>query len=134
MAQEVGSLATRTQKALMEVNTTLSTITQNVDDVSHRMNQQAARIEKANTLSNSVQNTSTQTTDYLKQLIGRIEGMNAVFMDLVQDTQIIINKVVSVQSLASKTLQNAEGMKNIMQESKYLVQQIAHKTNDYKTD
>ncbi|WP_104710202.1 methyl-accepting chemotaxis protein [Helicobacter felis] len=134
VAQEVGSLATRTQKALMEVNTTLSTITQNVDDVSHRMNQQAARIEKANTLSNSVQNTSTQTTDYLKQLIGRIEGMNAVFMDLVQDTQVIINKVVSVQSLASKTLQNAEGMKNIMQESKYLVQQIAHKTNDYKTD
>ncbi len=133
VADEVSNLAARTQHALIEVNTTLSTIIQNVDDVSQKMSQQAARIEKANVLSNSVQETSTQTTEYLEQLIERIKGVNIRFVHLVQDTQTIINEVISVQSSASKTLENAESMQAIMQESKELAQQIAHKTNDYKT-
>ncbi|WP_121021720.1 methyl-accepting chemotaxis protein [Helicobacter vulpis] len=133
VADEVSNLATRTQQALGAVNTTLSNITQSVHDVSHKMSQQAARLEKANTLSASVQKTSTQTTDYLERLIARIKGVNLIFIHLGQDTQEIINQMISVQASASKTLKDAAGMKSIMQESKDIIEQIAHKTKDYKT-
>ncbi|MFC3847467.1 methyl-accepting chemotaxis protein [Helicobacter baculiformis] len=133
VAQEVSNLAMRTQKALTEVNGTISTIVQNVVDVGGKMNQQTARIEEASTLSASVQETSAKTSDYLEKLIERVKGVNLIFINLGHDTQAIINKVISVQASASKTLKDVDGMKTIMQESKDLVQQIAHKTNDYKT-
>ncbi|WP_120951217.1 methyl-accepting chemotaxis protein [Helicobacter sp. L8] len=133
VADEVSNLAMRTQQALVEVNATLTSIVQNVKGVSEQMHQQAARIEKANALSTSVQKTSTKTTEYLEQLIERIKGVNLVFINLGQNTQDIINKVISVQGSASHTLKNAQRMQTIMQESKDIVEQITHKTKDYKT-
>ncbi|WP_158655706.1 hypothetical protein [Helicobacter cynogastricus] len=59
--------------------------------------------------------------------------MSIVLTGCVQDTRAIINKGVSAQSSANKTLENAQGMKALMQEFKNLVQQIVQKTDDYKT-
>ncbi|WP_104695426.1 methyl-accepting chemotaxis protein [Helicobacter salomonis] len=133
VADEVSSLAARTQQALTEVNGTISSIVQNVGAVGEKMHEQAARIEESSVLSMGVKEGSIQTIEYLEKLIERIKGVNLIFIDLGQDTQDIINKVISVQSCASDTLKNAHTMQEIMRASKQLVEHIAQKTNDYKT-
>ncbi|WP_221281257.1 methyl-accepting chemotaxis protein [Helicobacter gastrocanis] len=133
VANEVSNLATRTQQALTEVNGTISSIVQNVSAVGEKMHEQTTRIEESNVLSIKVQEGSIRAIEYLEQLIERIKGINLIFMRLGQDTQAIINKVISVQGCASDTLKNAHDMQAIMRTSKQLVEQIARKTDDYKT-
>ncbi|WP_104725781.1 methyl-accepting chemotaxis protein [Helicobacter felis] len=133
VAQEVSNLATRTQKALMEVNTTISTIMQDVDEVGNKMGQQTLRIEEASALSASVQESSIKTSAYLANLIERIKEVNLVFIKLGHNTQAIIGDVISVEVSASDTLKNANKMELIMEHSKSVVEQIYHKTNEFKT-
>ncbi|WP_324737751.1 methyl-accepting chemotaxis protein [Helicobacter salomonis] len=133
VAQEVSNLAARTQKALMEVNTTISTIMQDVDEVGNKMGQQTLRIEEASALSASVQESSIKTSAYLANLIERIKEVNLVFIKLGHNTQAIIGDVVSVEVSASDTLKNANKMELMMEHSKSVVEQIYHKTNEFKT-
>ncbi|WP_121021718.1 methyl-accepting chemotaxis protein [Helicobacter vulpis] len=133
VADEVSNLATRTQQALSEVNNTISSIVQNVGAVGSKMHEQTARIEESSVLSVSVQEGSIRAIEYLEKLIERIKEANLLFVNLGQDTQDIIQKVISVQASASDTLKNAHTMQEIMHNAKKLVEQIAQKTNDYKT-
>ncbi|WP_120946080.1 methyl-accepting chemotaxis protein [Helicobacter labacensis] len=133
VADEVSNLAACTQQALSEVNATISSIVQNVEAVREKMHEQTARIEESSVLSANVQEGSIKAIEYLEKLIERIKDANLVFIHLGQNTQDIINKVISVQGCANETLKNAHSMQEIMRASKALVEQIAQKTDDYKT-
>ena len=66
VADEVRKLAERTQKSLTEIDMSVSTIVQSINDVSDKMNQNAQNIEKLTEISNDVEDKIAITSDAME--------------------------------------------------------------------
>ena len=66
VADEVRKLAERTQKSLTEIDMSVSTIVQSINDVSDKMNQNAKNIEKLTEISNDVEDKISITSNAME--------------------------------------------------------------------
>lgn len=109
VADEVRKLAERTQKSLIDTNTTINVIVQAINDISCEMNQNAKRIATLNNYSNNV---NIQTGDAVSFLQQSVDATNRVVERSIQNVSqienVILEKVSFIDHISASNARSVE--------------------------
>ncbi len=109
VADEVRKLAERTQKSLIETNSTINVIVQSIGDISGEMNINAVRVKKLGLLANEVE---TQTEEAVNMLEQSVLASNEVVIKTEHNAKlvhsVIIEKITIINSLSSSNARSVE--------------------------
>lgn len=108
VADEVRKLAERTQKSLVDTNTTINVIVQSVNDISDKMNRNITRIQNLVNASNTLNNHTDITAQTLADTVSLIQKLYDDAQTNVQTTSQIINQINIVSSLSANNTKSAE--------------------------
>ncbi len=133
VADEVRKLAERTQKSLSEINTTISVITQSVNDASEHMSVNAKAIEALSQNANEVEQDINSSVHAIEESITQVDETVSGYIDNSKTIATMINKVSSIEKISQE---NQETVEEISDASSNLMQ-MTNNLNDllqgYKT-
>jgi len=119
VADEVRKLAERTQKSLIEIDMSVSTIVQSINDVSDKMNLNAQKIENLTHISHDVEEKIDITSSSI-QISNRVANESKQeSIKMSEDIQDIIKDISNIESLSSA---NGKSVLSIEEELRRLVQ------------
>lgn len=133
VADEVRKLAERTQKSLTEIEISVSTIVQSINDVSDKMNENAKGMQRLTAISQDVEqkvnDTSLEMQHSIKVAVKSVEDSQI----MVKHTDEIINQIEQINAHSSS---NKEKVISIENDSKNLLE-VAHsldsRINEFKS-
>lgn len=133
VADEVRKLAERTQKSLTEIEISVSTIVQSINDVSDKMNENAKGMQRLTAISQDVEqkvnDTSLEMQHSIKVAVKSVEDSQT----MVKHTDEIINQIEQINAHSSS---NKEKVISIENDSKNLLE-VAHsldsRINEFKS-
>lgn len=133
VADEVRKLAERTQKSLSEIEISVSTIIQSINDVSDKMNNNAKDMEKLTTISKDVESkiddTSSQMRHSIEVAVKSVQDSETI----VKHTDEIINKIDIINRHSAS---NKERVISIENDSKRLLEvarQLDSSINEFRS-
>jgi len=134
VADEVRKLAERTQKSLIETNTTVNIIVQSISDISGEMNQNAKRIQELSTFSNQV---TEQTNDAVTMLEQSVDATDQVVTkannNVVLIKTAVIEKVGEINTLSSSNARSVEEIAAAAEHLSKLSSTLSHTLDQFKT-
>ena len=122
VADEVRKLAERTQKSLVEINSTINVIVQSVNDSSEQISQNAASIEKLSGHAIEVRSEITRSVDAMKRSIVQVDETVNGYIENGKTIQGMIAQVSTINELSSH---NAKSVEEIAKASDHLSAQTA---------
>ena len=122
VADEVRKLAERTQKSLSEIDISVSTIVQAINDVSDKMNTNAQNIEALVNISDDVEQKISTTTDAMKTSTAMANKSKSDSQKMSQNIQEIIAYIQKIEALSTT---NGTSVTNIESDLEKLVQVAA---------
>lgn len=133
VADEVRKLAERTQKSLTEIEISVSTIVQSINDVSDKMNENAKGMQRLTDISKDVEqkinDTSSEMQHSIEVAVKSVEDSQI----MVKHTDEIINQIAQINAHSSS---NKEKVISIENDSKNLLE-VAHlldsRINEFKS-
>jgi methyl-accepting chemotaxis protein len=133
VADEVRKLAERTQKSLTEIEISVSTIVQSINDVSDKMNENAKGMQRLTNISKDVEqkinDTSSEMQHSIEVAVKSVEDSQI----MVKHTDEIINQIEQINAHSSS---NKEKVISIENDSKNLLE-VAHlldsRINEFKS-
>ena len=133
VADEVRKLAERTQKSLGEINTTISIITQSVNDASEHMSTNAKAIEALSLNANEVEGEISSSVNAIEESITQVDETVTGYIDNSQTIATMVTKVSNIEKISQE---NQETVEEISQASATLME-MTNNLNDllqgYKT-
>ena len=133
VADEVRKLAERTQKSLTEIEISVGTIVQSINDVSDKMNLNAQGMEKLTAISKDVEEKINDTSFEMKHSIEVAVRSVEDSQTIVKHTDEIIGKIAEINNHSSS---NKERVISIEEDSKRLLE-VAHslesRINEFKS-
>ncbi|MDF1882701.1 methyl-accepting chemotaxis protein [Sulfurimonas sp. SAG-AH-194-C21] len=133
VADEVRKLAERTQKSLSEINTTISVITQSVNDASEHMSTNAKAIEALSQNASEVEKDINSSVHAIEESITQVDETVTGYIDNSKTIATMIDKVSSIEKISQE---NQETVEEISDASSNLMQ-MTNNLNDllqgYKT-
>jgi len=122
VADEVRKLAERTQKSLSEIEISVSTIVQSINDVGDKMNANAKNMEKLTGISNEVENRITHTSIEMERSVEVAKESYTDSLEMVENTDWIINKIAEINTHSNA---NKESVGRIQADANKLIS-VAH--------
>ena len=119
VADEVRKLAERTQKSLTEIDMSVSTIVQSINDVSDKMNQNAQNIESLTHISNEVEERIDATSNSIK---ASNEVANESKQDSIKMSINIEDIIKDISNIEALSTANGTSVISIEEELRRLVQ------------
>ena len=119
VADEVRKLAERTQKSLTEIDMSVSTIVQSINDVSDKMNQNAQNIESLTHISNEVDERIDATSNSIKASNEVANESKQDSLKMSKDIEEIIKDISNIEALSTA---NGTSVLSIEEELRRLVQ------------
>lgn len=133
VADEVRKLAERTQKSLSEIEISVSTIVQSINDVSDKMNSNAKGMQKLTMISNDVEAKITHTSTAMERSVDVAKKSLEDSKTIVLHTDEIISQIAKINA---HSVSNKESLKQIQGDSKRLLE-VAHsldsRINEFKS-
>jgi len=133
VADEVRKLAERTQKSLTEIEISVSTIVQSINDVSDKMHRNTQKIENLIDISNEVK-------DKIDTTSGAIDISSRVAIEAKDDSlkmssniQEIIQDVANIESISNANGKSAQSIASDMQRLVYVAQSLHATINEFKS-
>ncbi len=133
VADEVRKLAERTQKSLSEIEISVSTIVQSINDVSDKMHENAKGMEKLTNISQDVEEKINDTSYEMKNSLD-------VAKRSVQDSEIIVKHtdeiIKKINEISNHSSLNKERVIDITEESKRLLEvanSLESRINEFKS-
>ena len=133
VADEVRKLAERTQKSLVEIDISVSTIVQSINDVSQKMDENTNSIEKLADISNDVEEKITVT-------YGAIQASNSIAIEskkdsivMASDMQVIIEDIVSIENISSKNRESVDKISNELERLIEVASSLQQSINSFKS-
>lgn len=114
VADEVRKLAERTQRSLTEINATINVIVQSINDVSQKMDTNAANIQKLTKISS---NAKEQIDLTVKTMSKTTQDMNLSLDELAnsgKNTTYIVEKISLINDEVKKNLSNSKAISKEM--------------------
>ena len=112
VADEVRKLAERTQKSLTEIDMSVSSIVQSINDVSDKMNKNATNIESLSHISNEVEdkiNTTSKTIGISNSVASNSMKDSIMMSSIVEE---IVDDVSNIETLSMANKTSAEDIEN----------------------
>ncbi|MCK9473493.1 methyl-accepting chemotaxis protein [Sulfurimonas sp.] len=133
VADEVRKLAERTQKSLTEIEISVSTIVQSINDVSDKMNENAKGMQRLTTISKDVEQKVNDTSLEMQHSV-------EVAIKSVEDSQTIVNHtdeiIKQIAQIDAHSSSNKKSVMSIENDSKSLLE-VAHsldsRINEFKS-
>jgi methyl-accepting chemotaxis protein len=119
VADEVRKLAERTQKSLTEIDISVGTIVQSINDVSDKMNENARNIENLTNISNDVETKIGITSDAISSTNQIANTSREDSLEMSIQIKAIIEDIKTIQDVSSK---NSESVQHIENDLKRLVE------------
>ena len=119
VADEVRKLADRTQKSLTEIDISVSTIVQSINEVSDKMNQNANNIENLIQISQEVENKINTTSDAISHSNKVASNSREDSIKMSRNIEEIISDIADIQTLSTA---NGTSVQNIEIDLKSLVE------------
>jgi len=122
VADEVRKLAERTQKSLTEIDMSVSTIVQSINDVSDKMNSNAKNIENLTEISNEVEEKIAITSDAMES---SNEAANKAKKDSIQMSSELESIIQDISDIDTLSTANGTSTESIEADLKKLVEVAA---------
>ncbi len=119
VADEVRKLAERTQRSLTEIDISVSTIVQSINDVGDKMHENAKNIEKLTTISDEVEDKINITSTAVNKTADVAEKSTQDSIEISSNIQEIIKNISDIEVLSTA---NRTSVKSIEVDLKELVQ------------
>lgn len=112
VADEVRKLAERTQKSLIEIDMSVSTIVQSINDVSDKMHNNAKNIENLTNISNEVEEKIYITSNAMNLSNQVATKSKEDSLKMSTNIQEIIDDIAKIESLSTKNGTSVESIEN----------------------
>jgi methyl-accepting chemotaxis protein len=133
VADEVRKLAERTQKSLSEINTTISVITQSVNNASEHMSTNAKAIEYLSQNANEVEQDINSSVHAIEESITQVDETVTGYIDNSKTIAAMIKKVSSIEKIAQKNQITVEEISDASSNLMQMTNNLNDLLQGYKT-
>ncbi len=133
VADEVRKLAERTQKSLIEIDMSVSTIVQSINDVSDKMHNNAKNIESLSNISKDVEEKIQITSNAILNSINIANKSKENSMKMTKDIQSIISDISSIETISTANGVNAEAIEADLEKLVNIAKSLHSSINEFKS-
>ncbi|MDQ7042917.1 MAG: methyl-accepting chemotaxis protein, partial [Sulfurimonas sp.] len=133
VADEVRKLAERTQKSLSEINTTISVITQSVNDASEHMSVNAKAIEALSQNASEVEQDISSSVQAIEESIIEVDETVTGYIDNSKTVAAMITKVSSIEKISQENQSTVEEISDASANLKQMTDNLNDLLQGYKT-
>ncbi|NOR56921.1 MAG: methyl-accepting chemotaxis protein, partial [Sulfurimonas sp.] len=133
VADEVRKLAERTQKSLVEINSTISVIVQSIVDSSDQMNTNAKKVEELSGTAVSVEDKITELSSVMGGAVITADKTVESYIQTGEDTERIIDGVSKVNDLTGKNARSVEEIASAAEHMNNMTETLNNKLSEFKT-
>jgi methyl-accepting chemotaxis protein len=119
VADEVRKLAERTQKSLLEINSTINVIIQSIVEAAQQMAENSQNVQELANISNKVESTIIETNSVMHESMSSVETNMENSVKIAKDTDHIMDLVSNIDTI---TTQNARSVEEIASAAEHLYQ------------
>jgi len=133
VADEVRKLAERTQKALSEINATISVIVQSVIDASANISKNAKEIEKLSKYASIAENEINISVESIERSIIQVDETVSGYISNSKTVESIISKVNKIENISSENKKSIEDIAEASSNLSEMTESLDDMLNDYRT-
>ncbi len=133
VADEVRTLAERTQKSLVEINATINVIVQAITDSSERMNVNSAQIQELNTLAGDVESKLDNTVSMMNVATKLNEKTVNDYIQTGEKIDTIVSKIEEINTLSTQNTRSVEEIAGASEHLNELTTQLNAILNKFRT-
>ncbi len=133
VADEVRKLAERTQKSLTEIDISISTIVQSINDVSDKMQNNAADIEKLSNISNEVENKIDATSNAIELSRKVASESREDSFKMSKDIEEIIDDIDNINTLSTANGTSVKDIEADLQKLVTIASSLQSTINEFKS-
>jgi len=133
VADEVRKLAERTQKSLTEIDMSVGTIVQSINDVSDKMQHNASNIENLTNISNEVEQKIDATSNAieLSSDVANVSMQDSLKMS--KDIEVVINDIAKIDALSTANGTSASNIASDLQKLVLIANELQASINEFKS-
>ena len=133
VADEVRKLAERTQKSLIETNSTVNVIVQSISDITDQMNHNAERIKQLSHSSAEVSEHTQTAVVALTDTVNAIEKLSGDTQKNANTTESIIYKIGEINILSTANARSVEEIASAAEHLHRMTEQLTEQIAVFKT-
>lgn len=133
VADEVRSLAERTQKSLTEINSTISIIVQAVSDSSEQMNKNAQRVENLTQVASDVREKILHMEKTMRGAIFLSDKTAKSYIENGKEIADIISSIGQINTLSTENARSVEEIAGAAEHLNKMTEMLNAKLSEFKT-
>ncbi|MDY0116897.1 MAG: methyl-accepting chemotaxis protein [Sulfurimonadaceae bacterium] len=133
VADEVRKLAERTQRSLVEINSTISVIVQSINDASEDMNTNSEEVEALSQIATMVEVKLEKVVTKMATAVGMTDQTVNDFIKTGEEVQIIVTQIMDVGTIGEQNTKSAEEIATAANQLGLLTQNLCDKLDNFKT-
>jgi methyl-accepting chemotaxis protein len=133
VADEVRKLAERTQKSLTEIEISVGTIVQAVNDVSDRMGENADNMNELTVISNEVEEKISATSSEMERSVNVAERSYKDSVEVVGHIEWIIDKISQINDVSESNRHSVEQIENDSKQLLEVANTLSARINEFKS-
>lgn len=133
VADEVRKLAERTQKSLTEIEISVSTIVQAINDVSDQMGENARNMNQLTMISNEVEDKISATSSEMERSVSVAQRSYNDSVEVVGHIEWIIEKISQINDVSEANRRSVEQIENDSKQLLVVAQSLSARINEFKS-
>ncbi len=133
VADEVRQLAEKTQKSLIEINSTINVIVQSIVDTSEQMNENAKDIQDLSKVSDEVEYKINEISNLMLQTSNTANESLSNTTEVVTHYQDRIKNIKSISELSNSNARSLEETISATEHLHQMTEELSAKLNEFKT-
>jgi len=133
VADEVRKLAERTQKSLVEINSTINIIVQSITEASEAMNKNSEDIQHLNDMAQTVEQNIDDAVEIVNKAATVTDKMVADFERTGKNINEIVNQVKKINEISSKNARSVEEIASAASHLNAMTNELNNKLEEFKT-
>ena len=116
VADEVRKLAERTQKSLVEINSTIMVISQSIVEASEQIDQNASSIEGLSGFAHTLEETMQESSKSMEDAINGANNNVASSSETLKSVDFIVDKITKIEELSKDNASHAKSVASLSEE------------------
>ena len=133
VADEVRKLAERTQKSLTEIEISVGTIVQSINDVSDKMGENAKNMNTLTVISNEVEEKISATSSEMERSVSVAQRSYNDSVEVVGHIEWIIEKISQINVVSESNQKSVEQIQNDSAQLMQVAQSLSARINEFKS-
>ena len=133
VADEVRKLAERTQKSLNEIEMSVSSIIQSINDASDKMQKNAQGMEKLTQITSEVDNKINETSEEMQHSVAVAKDSYRDALEMVEITEWMLEKINQIDTQSNQNQEHSEAIAKDSQQLLKVAQSLQSRIEEFKS-